>query len=338
MSNQPIFIAGPDRSGTTLLYALLASHPNISMVRRTNFWRWFYHRYGDLHEEANFERLLDSMLRYKRIQPLNPDGERIRREFWQGEPSYGRVFALFQQHNAERIGKPRWGDKSLHTEHFIEEVLAEFPNAKFIHMSRDPRDRYASVRKRFGKDTPRLGAATGRWLSSMRLAERNKQKYPENYMIVRFEDLAAKPEEASRKICDFIGEEYSPEMLTMEGASKYRDSGGNSSFEQIKPGAISTSPIGRYRKVLSAAEIAFIQLFTGKEMQALDYQKETVTLHFAEAIKFFSWVLPYQAARMLGWMFLNSLFFIKQAPVPETRFIDESEVGFSKLGGSHAQR
>ena len=48
IDNQPIFIAGPDRSGTTLLYALLASHPNISMVRRTNFWRWFYGRYGDL--------------------------------------------------------------------------------------------------------------------------------------------------------------------------------------------------------------------------------------------------------------------------------------------------
>ena len=36
----PVFIAGADRSGTTLLFALLASHPNISMSRRTNAgWR-----------------------------------------------------------------------------------------------------------------------------------------------------------------------------------------------------------------------------------------------------------------------------------------------------------
>jgi len=325
MNDQPVFIAGPDRSGTTLLYAILASHPNISMVRRMNFWRWFYERYGDLHNQENFERLLDKMLRYKRMQPLEPDGERIRQEFWQGEPSYGRVFALFQQHNAERIGKPRWGDKSLHTEHYIEQVLAEFPDAKFIHMSRDPRDRYASVRKRFGKDTPRLGAATGRWLFSMRKAVRNKRKYPDNYLIIRFEDLAANPEETSRTICDFIGEQYSPEMLSMEGASTYRESGGNSSFEQIEPGAISTKPIGRYKEVLSQSEIAFTQLFTGKEMQALGYQKELVKFPFGEKIKFIVWTLPFQAVRMIGWMTLSSLSFIRKARVPEDRFFKENE-------------
>ncbi len=335
IDNQPIFIAGPDRSGTTLLYALLASHPNISMVRRTNFWRWFYGRYGDLNDKGNFERLLDKMLRYKRIEPLEPDGERIRREFWQGEPSYGRVFALFQQHNAERIGKHRWGDKSLHTEHYIEQVLSEFPDAKFIHMSRDPRDRYASVRKRFGKDTPRLGAATARWLVSMRAAEKNRQKYPANYRIIRFEDLAANPEETSKVICDFIGERYFPEMLTLEGASKYRDSGGNSSFEQIKPGAISTKPIGRYKSVLTLSEIAFIQFFAKREMQALGYEFEQVKFLFTDALKYYLWILPYQFARMLGWMAVRSFTMVfKDPPVPKSRFYKPKEK-LSKLGDSH---
>jgi hypothetical protein len=330
MGNQPIFIAGPDRSGTTLLYALLASHPNISMVRRTNFWRWFYGRFGDLHDQENFERLLDKMLRYKRIKPLHPDGERIRREFWQGEPRYGRVLALFQQHNAERLGKNRWGDKSLHTEHHIKQVMTEFPKAKVLHMTRDPRDRYASVRKRFGRDTPRVGAATGRWLSSMRAAERNKRTYPSNYMIVRFEDLATEPEMFLRKICDFIGEPFSPAMLTMEGASKYRDSGGNSSFEQIKPGSISTKPVGRYKKVLSPSEIAFIQLCLTKEMQALGYPKDPVNLSIAKAAKYYLWLLPFQAARMAGWMALSAFLFTRKERVPDARFYSVSE--YSNFG------
>jgi hypothetical protein len=336
MNYQPIFIAGPDRSGTTLLYALLASHPNISMVRRMNFWRWFYDRYGDMHNDDNFERLLNRILRYKRIQPLHPNGERIRREFWQGEPSYGRVFALFQQHNAERLGKPRWGDKSLHTEYHIDKVFAEFPDAKIIHMSRDPRDRYASVRKRFGRDTPRVGAATGRWLASMKRAKRNKQMYPNNYMIVRFEDLATNPEEVLSEICDFIGERFSPAMLTMEGASTYRDSGGNSSFDRIQPGKISKNPVGRYRNVLTDAEIAFIQLFTKGEMQALSYEKAPVNFPFSEATKFYLWTLPFQAARMLGWTILNIIFFGKKERVPESRFQDEIISDFSPLGDSYA--
>jgi len=336
MNNQPIFIAGPDRSGTTLLYAILASHPNISMSRRTNFWRWFYERYGDLSDKDNFERLLDKMLHYKRIKPLHPDGERIRRDFWQGDdPSYGRVFALFQQHNAERVGKPRWGEKSLHTEHYIDQVLSEFPNAKFIHMSRDPRDRYASVRKRFGKDNPRLGASTARWLLSTKAANRNMKNYPDQYVIIRFEDLAAKPEQTAKAMCNFIGEEFSPQMLFMKGAMEYRESGGNSSFEEITPGIISTKPIGRYKNVLMPAEIAFIQLFASKEMQNLGYEKEPVKFTFLEATKFYLWVLPFQAIRMIGWMFVSSLTSIKKARVPEKRFVKDPEGNLSQLGDTN---
>ena len=115
---EPLFLAGPDRSGTSLIYTLLASHPNIAMVRRTNMWRYFYGRFGDLSDAQNLERCLTSMVTFKRMRHLLPDPDRIRREFQQGEPTYGRLFALFYEHHAERMGKPRWGDKSLHTEHY----------------------------------------------------------------------------------------------------------------------------------------------------------------------------------------------------------------------------
>src|SRR5512146_2136046 len=108
MSDRPIFIAGPDRSGTTLLFALLASHPNISMVRRTNMWRYFHRRYGDLQDPENLERRLAHMLRYNRIQTfLKPDEQRIRQEFAEGKRSYGHLFALFHQQHAESLGKRR---------------------------------------------------------------------------------------------------------------------------------------------------------------------------------------------------------------------------------------
>ena len=49
----PIFIGGLERSGTSLLYALLASHPNIAMTRRTNLWPFFYQQYGNLANPEN---------------------------------------------------------------------------------------------------------------------------------------------------------------------------------------------------------------------------------------------------------------------------------------------
>src|ERR671914_1980284 len=123
----PVFIAGPDRSGTTLMFALLASHPDVSMVRRTNMWRYFHRRYGDLARAGNLDRCLRDMVAYRRMRHLHPDPERIRREFLAGEATYGRLFALFHEHHAERSGKPRWGDKSLHTEHYADRLLTEFP-------------------------------------------------------------------------------------------------------------------------------------------------------------------------------------------------------------------
>jgi hypothetical protein len=320
----PIFIAGPDRSGTSLMFALLASHPNISMVRRTNMWRYFHERYGDLSDTGNFERCLSDMTRYNRMKHLKPDAERIRSEFLNGEANYGRLFSLFHLHNAERIGKPRWGDKSLHTEHYADRVLREYPNAKIIHMTRDPRDRYASVRKRHGRDTPRLGGSTGRWLFSMNQALRNQKRYPNQYKIVCFEDITRDPQGTMRDVCAFIGEEFAPEMMNMSGAAEHTNVGGNSSFEKIEPGKISQKPVGRYREVLSNLEILYIQMFTGKFMQQLGYKKEPVKLSAGEMLRFYGRLLPASLVRMFGWILLTTLKVTRGEPIPRSRLLSES--------------
>ncbi|GIU90031.1 MAG: hypothetical protein KatS3mg010_1130 [Acidimicrobiia bacterium] len=214
----PVFLVGADRSGTTLLFALLASHPDLCMVRRTNVWRYFDGRYGDLAEPANLDRCLDEMCRYRRMRHLAPDADRIRAEFVQGPPSYGRLFALFFEHHAERAGKARWGDKSLHTEHHAHRIFTEFPNARVVHMLRDPRDRYASVRRRNGQDLSRVGAATARWLRSARAAARNSARYPDGYLVVRYEDLARDPERTMRTVCRHVGVRYTERVFEMGGA------------------------------------------------------------------------------------------------------------------------
>lgn len=334
MTDNPIFIAGPDRSGTTLLFALLASHPNISMVRRTNMWRYFHERYGDLQEEDNFERCLGEMLRYNRIQTfLQPDAERVRNEFRRGKPTYGHLFSILHEQHAASLGKRRWGDKSLHTEHYVDRVFSEFPEARILHITRDPRDRYASVRKRHNRDVPRLGAANGRWLLSMRKALENRKRYPDRYMILRFEDLAGNTEETLQKICAFIGEPYTPEMLSMSGAKDHAESGGNSSFGKLEPGKISQKPIGRYREVLSNIEIAFIQSLTGEYMRQLGYQLEPISLSAGEKLKYYGFVLPSNLLRMAGWMVLNIIKIKRGEPIPRNRLRPENS---PNMGGQYA--
>jgi hypothetical protein len=319
----PLFIAGPDRSGTTLMYALLASHPDVSMVRRTNMWRYFHGRYGDLARPANLERCLDAMVGYRRMRHLRPDPERILREFLEGPPTYGRLFALFHQHNAERVGATRWGDKSLHTEHSADRVFAEFPDARIIHMVRDPRDRYASVRARNGQELSRVGAATGRWLASARAGRRNEARYPDRYLIVRYEDLAQAPDRTMRHVCAAIGLGYTPGLLTMSGAPDHRDSGGNSSFGDLVPGTISTGAIGRFRRAVPPVDVAFIQLVAGRQMAALGYERESVELTGTRRLRFWLAEVPVDLSRMVAWMVLAWARRRRGAPVPP----DKRETG-----------
>jgi hypothetical protein len=326
----PVFIAGPDRSGTTLMFALLASHPNISMVRRTNMWRYFHGRYGDLGSRPNLERCLSDMTRYRRMQHLQPDADRIRREFLRGEQTYGRLFALFHTHHAARAGKARWGDKSLHTEHFAGRVFEEFPDARIIHMVRDPRDRYASVRRRHGRDLSRIGGATGRWLDSTRAGRRNRARYPDRYLLVRYEDLARDPEDTMRRVCSFIGEDYTAAMLSMGGAPEHR--AGNSSFGDLESGAISPRGIGRAAAVLSPSEIAFIELVARRSMAALGYVRIGPTLSRGARIGFYAGLVPFQLARMIGWMALARLQRRRGARVPSSRMAEPSDGPRARAG------
>jgi hypothetical protein len=308
MERGPIIIGGPDRCGKTLMRALLVSHPNIAIPTiGSNYWTYFYGQYGDLSKHDNFERCLADMLRYKHALSVDPDPERIRQEFWQGQPTYARLFALFHQHYAERQGKPRWGDQTGLIERYAGIVLSAYPTAKMLHMIRDPRDRYEASITRFPNGKLRVGGATARWLYSVDLGQRNQQRYPDRYMVVRYETLVCQPEKTLREVCTFLDEEFVPAMLTMEGAPGYRDKGAHSSNGGSDQSPISTAYIGRYRQVMSRREIAFMQLYAGQEMAVQDYQLDRIQFSLNERVLFSFVDWPINLARMVTWRTMEAV-------------------------------
>lgn len=325
MERGPIFVAGAERSGTSLLFALLGSHPNIAMTRRTNLWRHFYNQYGDLRDRDSFEQCLHMMMRYKRLVVLEFDAGRLRRDFLAGERTYARLFALLEEQYAERLGKPRWGDKSLNTERYADLIFSAYPGARMLHMIRDPRDRYASSQARWKVRRGGVGAGTGEWLLSARLARRNKRRYAEHYRIVRYETLATEPEKTLREVCDCIGEEYAPEMLSMGGAPKFRDKGSNSSYGRYGSGDISTTSIGRFRQMLSARQIAFMQMLAGHEMAIFHYEPERIRLPFPQRLRFATADLPLESARLLAWRTREMVGDRTGRPIPSYRLVKREQ-------------
>jgi hypothetical protein len=329
MNDNPVYIAGLERSGTSLIYALLGSHPSLAMMRRTNLWTHFYGQYGDLGQPKNFERCLAMMMRYKRIVRLQPDAARLRREFYQGEPTYARLFALLGSYYAERQGKRRWGDKSLNTERYADLIFQTYPHARMIHMIRDPRDRYASALKRWGVSRGGVGAGSAAWLWSLNMAQINRRQYPDRYMILRYETLVFKPEESLRDICAFIGEPFSPSMLTMSGDERFRDEGGNSSYERVEPGRISTGSVGRFRAVMSRRQIAYMERALGPEMSTFGYTRDSLELAGSERLLFSLLDVPWNAARAAAWRVREGALDRMGRPVPSYRIVPEGGTAVS---------
>jgi hypothetical protein len=279
MDSEPIFIGGLSFSGKTLLRLILSCHPNIVITRRTYMWTRFYGRFGDLSQRDNFERCLDAMLQFKHMAVLQPDADRIRREFWQGSPSYGRLFGLFQAHFAARMGKPRWGDQLGFVEQYADPIFAAYPMAKMIHMIRDPRQRFkastATVPGRKGK----AGWEVAQWRRSAYLAIRNQQRYPDRYKVVRYEELLTAPEKTVPDICSFLKEKFIPAMLTLEGAFRMREGEGanplNLEDKQMSAHQLNGAQIAQ-------SDLTFIQMYARREMMTFAYQPENIPLSAQE--------------------------------------------------------
>lgn len=303
ISKGPIFIGGPDRCGKTTLQAFLSSHPSIAIpVVGSNFWSYFYGQYGDLRKQANFERCLDALMHYKHAAFLNPDADRIRKEFWQGQPSYARLFALLHEHYAERAGKPRWGDQTGLIERYADVIFKVYPGSKMLHMVRDPRDRYEASLEMWPNGKGRVGAATGRWLYSSSLARRNLARYPDRYKIIRFETLVRDTETTLRAICDFLEEEYKPEMLAMDASPGHRNKllqGAESTAAAVH---LSPDFIGRYRGRIAQGEIAFMQAYASKIMADFNYSIDQLNFSPAERVKYAFSTHPANLIRMIIWL------------------------------------
>ena len=295
----PIYIGGPDRSGKTLVAALLGSHSRIAIPSvGSNLWTFFDGQYGDLADDRNLDRCLEALARYKHARFLGLDLPRLRREMRAGEATYPRLFALVHEHFAERAGKPRWGDQSSLIERYAQPIFAALRGVRIIQMVRDPRDRYEGSLSMWPSGRGRAGAAAARWRYSLDLGERNVRRWPDRYRLLRYEDLVREPERVVADLCDFVGEPFEPRMMEMRDAATYR--------AKLAEGAggiprITATHIGDYRGRIPPHELAFMQGRLGGRMRRHGYLPDAIKMSPSQRLRYALLQWPAHAARMAAW-------------------------------------
>ncbi len=152
MNTGPIYIIGPERSGSNLLRVILNTHSRISIPHPPHIMRYFSPLtagYGDLVDPDALGRLTDDVLHLiaTHIYPWDVVIDRDQVVAEARPKSLLGVFAAIQDQHLASTGKARWGCKSTFMGHHVDEAIEGDPGARFIWLVRDPRDVAVSSRK-----------------------------------------------------------------------------------------------------------------------------------------------------------------------------------------------
>lgn len=200
----PIFIIGSGRSGTTLMRYLLNAHPNIYIAEEICFHFWMYLSLGD------FRRRLYSYFRTFSYAWLRLDPKIVLDALPAnlGNKDFAIVYSKILQCKAAQYGKKRFGEKGPLLLQSLRLIFHDYPDARVIHMVRDPRSLVYSHTT--------MPWSSGSLIQSninVRDTMRTSRKYGDRVFSIKLEELVAHSEPVMRKVLAFVGEEWSDQVL-----------------------------------------------------------------------------------------------------------------------------
>src|SRR5918997_806234 len=214
----PFFIVGNARSGTTMLRLILDRGPDAAIPPESMFLT-------DVDLAAATERardaggaqgLMEQVWRHPKVRlwelpghpPTVPEGLPV-------EAAVRFVLEAPFLAYARKHGKRRWGDKTPHYVHHVDRLLGIWPGARFVVLVRDGRDVALSLRRMpFGPNN--AWAAAQWWARGIRAGQRAAEQHPGAVLTVPYEDVASAPATEVPRICDFLGVAYRDDMLALE--------------------------------------------------------------------------------------------------------------------------
>jgi Sulfotransferase family len=274
-NDRPIVILGCPRSGTTLLQVMLHSHPRIGIPPETRFLLPAYRerlRFGDLSETANRRALGDFIVRTKghRFGDLGLDRDATVGEIVDGPPTLGSAVGIVLRAYAQRFGRPRWGDKRPAYYNYIDVVMRLFPDARILHVVRDPRDCVASLKRMPWWRTDSYHSVAA-WAQSIDNTERAIRVWPGAVTRVQYERLVAEPESELKALCAELGEEYDPAMAEPERLADVAVPERKHWHSNTRVGP-TTERVGRWKDDLEPWEASLCETVLAERMARFGYE------------------------------------------------------------------
>lgn len=290
------FVCGHRKTGTSLLLALLDNHPELMTIPMDS---GFFYAYYPLYEKDEYtliekkKRIVDRcILEFADFldsteggRGLNFSVKELEREFDRlTENSKGDTvdfllkLAMTFRHISPLPGdlQKRWVEKTTSTEIYAARIKNWFPEAKFIHIIRDPRDNYGSLKSGWEKRYKKYNDHIERLLQShlergrlgMELARWNAERFEDDYLVLKFEELTIDPERQMKRVANFLEIAFQ-EVLLQPTVWGIPWAGNN--FEGRKFEGVSSVNANRWRERITPHEAKVIEFYFADLMEYFGY-------------------------------------------------------------------
>ncbi len=203
------------------------------------------------------------------------------------------LLALMMQAYATVLGIPgdrvkRWVEKTPANRNCIPQIFQRFPEAKLLLTMRDPRALLAAqIALEKKRNTRRFSVyyVIAHWRTAAKLAKQI-QSGAEPGLVVPYEQLATEPAKWMRRVCDYLGIEFDPNVVL--NPTKVGQSWAGNSAAGVRFSEISTEPVTRWQRELSEDEIGWVEWHCQDLMPEFGYEPRLVSRHvrhFAKPIR-----------------------------------------------------
>lgn len=274
-----VFIVGMPTSGTTLMYRLLDGCDNVlALPGETHYFKRLKFRKKIYDTQQSFLNLVGKAWDYERKKKMQPgtyierDKNWISYNFWEtimelsdnirqdekylynaiekqktDRDVFNALIEVYKKHAWKKDKEPEYIiEKTPGNEWYLEKIIHLFPDAKIIHMVRNPFDWISAMNEQFqdidkSAQIKQVLRKLRRWKISLLQGMRFKKKYPDQHRFVVFENLVQKTEPTMRAIAHYLSMEFSDTLLTPTADLGEKQWKGHTSQNiDIKPGAIDT--------------------------------------------------------------------------------------------------
>lgn len=271
----PVFIVGCPRSGTSFLYHLLLSAGGFARFHtQMNVFDVLEPIFGDLASVSNKKRMMQEWLRSKAFAVSGLEAQEVEAKVMAECRSASDFIRIVMDEVARKQGVDRWIDSTPTNVPHMLRIARDFPEARFVHIIRDPRDVALSLDKRqwtrplpWDKHRSLLAAAVY-WEWIVRKGRRYGATLGARYFEVRYEDLVERPEMPLKKLGEFLqhGLDYDRIKEASVGSVKKP----LTSFkEDLNEGHF--SPVGRWKDKFPPDQLVRFEQLIGRYMQELGY-------------------------------------------------------------------